>query len=64
MLQKIFDSGYFASSHYAPLSEVFDKSTSPIPSKIHDQLINLFNDFKIKENDAMQISKEILDVAK
>ncbi len=47
LLKKIFHAGLFASSHYPPSSNLFDKdSVFPNAKKLYDNVINLFNDHR------------------
>lgn len=45
ILNSIFQQGLFASSHYASVSDLFAGKPQPVTEKLHEQVINLFNDF-------------------
>jgi len=58
LLEKIFESGLFASSHYKEVNFMFGKSENQYNSNtkiIHSRIVNLFNDFRFSENDAYKI---------
>jgi hypothetical protein len=57
LLKKIFDAGLFASSHYASLSGIFDDERAPEADSLHSKIVNLFNDFRINQRQALFISK-------
>lgn len=57
MLQAIFDSGLFASGHYA-----VQGGDCPIAANLHARIINLFNDFYYTEEQAQKTCDVILEV--
>ncbi len=61
VLKKIFNSGFFASSHYSPLNKSFsnNKSFFPNANKLFSNVINLFNDKYITFEQVVSISKII-----
>ncbi|MGB1206517.1 MAG: hypothetical protein ACPG5B_12770 [Chitinophagales bacterium] len=62
LLQKIFESDLFASSHYRSLSLILGlKKNFPIASQLHSKVINLFNDFYFSEKQAIKISEIIIE---
>lgn len=44
LLKRIFASGLFASSHYANLAGIFGPGEAPVSSRLHESVVNLFND--------------------
>jgi len=61
MLDKIFSSGLFASSHYASLAGIMDDSRAPHAEVLAESVINLFNDHHFRLDQAKQICKIILE---
>lgn len=64
LLDKIFDVGLFASSHYQDISEMYIKQETYFKNRsnanfIHSKIINLFNDFRFSEDDAYKVVKVI-----
>lgn len=57
LLRAIFDAGYFASSHYASLSGIFDNKRAPVAEKMSLRVVNLFNDFRVNPEQACSIAK-------
>ncbi|MGB5793120.1 hypothetical protein [Poseidonibacter sp.] len=59
LLKKIFQHNLFASSHYSSLEYIYkytkEKQNSNA-SKLHNNIINLFNDFRFKENEALELT--------
>lgn len=55
ILQNIFQSGLFASSHYQPANLLFDDNHYPISEKLFTSVINLFNDFYFSEEQATKL---------
>lgn len=45
LLTAIFDQELFASSHYADLCGVFSEGKAPVARRLHERIVNLFNDF-------------------
>lgn len=59
LLEIIFNNQLFASSHYASLEYMYNyipNNKSSTSSKLHNNIINLFNDLRFKENDAIKIT--------
>lgn len=54
LLAALFDSGLFASSHYADLTGIFSEGVSPEAARLHRQVVNLFNDRYFSEDQAEQ----------
>ena len=64
LLDKIFEAGLFASSHYSDITEMYIKQENRLKENsnanlIHSKIINLFNDFRFSEDDAHKIVKVI-----
>lgn len=61
LLGKIFSKKLFASSHYEPLNKTFSNSIDTFynASKLHENIINLFNDIYITTDQAQYISEII-----
>ena len=59
ILNKIFEAGLFASSHYSSVSHLFSNTKSPKAEFIHNKIINLFNDFRFDEQKAQHTCKII-----
>lgn len=59
LLKAIFDGGLFASSHYTSVSRVFGGNEAPVAEATHSRMLNLFNDFRFTERDAMKVCKII-----
>ncbi|MFH1940566.1 MAG: hypothetical protein ABIL68_00580 [bacterium] len=59
LLQKIFDEGLFASSHYASLDGIFSSTRSKSAEIVHESIVNLFNDQYFDEDRAMHMTKII-----
>jgi len=57
LLKTIYSNELFASSHYYPVSLMFNKTLSPNAQKLYDHVINLFNDFRFSPKKAVKISK-------
>jgi len=57
LLKEIFDTGLFASSHYASLSGIFSVESAPEADNLHSKIVNLFNDFRINPHQALHISE-------
>jgi len=64
VLTAIFDAGFFASSHYASMVGIFDPHHAPVAENLHAQVVNLFNDHRVSEQDAMHIADIVNTVAK
>jgi hypothetical protein len=61
LLDQIFSSGLFASSHYASLAGIMDEGKAPQAEALAEDVINLFNDHHFTVNQAEQICKIILE---
>jgi dTDP-4-amino-4,6-dideoxygalactose transaminase len=59
ILNKIFENGLFASSHYKPLSSVFGGEEAPVADRFYKRMINLFNDHRFNEEMAFSMCKII-----
>ena len=55
LLKAIFDGGLFASSHYTSVSRVFGGSEAPVAEETHRRTLNLFNDNRFTEADALKV---------
>lgn len=60
LMKAIFNSGLFASSHYASLSGIFGPGSGNTAKKLYSQIINLFNDFRFNKEKAEKVCKIIL----
>lgn len=60
ILNAIFYEGLFASSHYSSVSPNFLKASTPVADMLHNNVVNLFNDFRMTEESAVKISDIIL----
>jgi hypothetical protein len=60
ILGAIFDSGLFASSHYAPLAGIMADGSAPRAAQLADEVINLFNDEHFDEEKAHKVCDVIL----
>ncbi len=56
LLQRIFEAGHFASDHYYPASRLFSKQRCVNAEALHDEILNLFNDFNMTQDRAMEIA--------
>ena len=61
VLQKIFSSGLFASSHYVSLAGIMDDGHAPHAEALAKNVVNLFNDHHFTAEQAEQICKVILE---
>lgn len=61
MLEIIFSSGLFASSHYASLAGIMDAERAPQAEALAARVINLFNDHHFSAAQAEQVCKVILE---
>jgi len=64
VLEQLFARGYFASSHYPTRSHLFGGERAQNSDLVHKKLINLFNNEKISEEMAFEISNIINQIAK
>ena len=55
ILNKIYESGLFASSHYKSVAKIFGNQPSPVANHFHSHMINLFNDYRFTEDMALQV---------
>jgi hypothetical protein len=60
LLKSIFSSGLFASSHYASLAGIFGPGEAPVARKLHDGIVNLFNDRHISMSQVEKLTALIL----
>jgi hypothetical protein len=61
ILEAIFKSGLFASSHYASLAGILDDGKAPYAEALGESVINLFNDHHFTPDQAEQVCKIILE---
>ncbi|MGB8980429.1 MAG: hypothetical protein WCC12_00990 [Anaerolineales bacterium] len=61
LLERIFSSGLFASSHYASLADIMDHRRAPQAEALAAGVINLFNDHHFTHDQAEQACKIILE---
>ncbi|HLO18694.1 MAG TPA: hypothetical protein VK206_27935 [Anaerolineales bacterium] len=61
VLEKIFSSGLFASSHYASLAGIMNNSYAPQAESLANNVINLFNDHHFTAEQAERVCKIILE---
>jgi hypothetical protein len=61
ILNAIFASGLFASSHYASLAKIMDDGTAPQAEALAERIINLFSDHHFSADQAEQVCKIILE---
>jgi hypothetical protein len=61
ILDKIFSSGLFASSHYASLADIMGDDKAPCAADLAGHVINLFNDHHFTPDQAEQTCKIILE---
>ena len=57
-MEKIFDSGLFASSHYEDIGFMYGyKEGGNISNakRVHSNVVNLFNDFRFSKQDAHKL---------
>lgn len=54
MLDKIFKSDLFASSHYSSVSYIFSDKQAPIADNSHRKMVNLFNDHRFSAEMAIK----------
>lgn len=55
LLKAIFEGGLFASSYYKSVSRVFGGSEAPVAKATHRRMLNLFNDYRFTEADALKV---------
>jgi hypothetical protein len=61
VLDAIFASRLFASSHYASLAGIMDDGKAPAAEALEEGIINLFNDHHFSLDQAEQVCKIILE---
>ena len=61
ILERIFSSGLFASSHYASLANIMAEDKAPCVEDLAASVINLFNDHHFTFEQAEQVCKIILE---
>ncbi|HSB02272.1 MAG TPA: hypothetical protein VLE49_16600 [Anaerolineales bacterium] len=61
ILDRIFSSGLFASSHYASLADIMGDAKAPYADELAKSVINLFNDHHFTPAQAEQACKIILE---
>lgn len=59
ILNKIFEQGLFASHHYYPIGLFFNLQNQSTWNGLYKGVLNLFNDFRITEEEAIRIVKII-----
>lgn len=57
LLQKIFSEGLFASSHFASMDGIFSGGQSPHAERLHETIVNLFNDDHFDQFKARQVTR-------
>ena len=57
LLKTIFENNLFASNHYYPSSKIFKSEKKKITDLLHNNVINLFNDFRYSEDMAEKTAK-------
>ena len=60
VLKAIFEAGLFASSHYASLAGIMAEGSCPQAERLHNSVINLFNDDHFDETRAERVCDVIL----
>ena len=60
VLKAIFESGLFASSHYASLAGIMAKGSCPQAERLHNSVINLFSDHHFDEARVERVCEVIL----
>lgn len=61
VLDAIFSSGFFASSHYASLAGVMQDGKAPEAEALGERIVNLFNDHHFSSDQAEQVCKIIVE---
>ena len=61
ILDRIFSSGLFASSHYASLADIMGDDEAPCAEDLAESVINLFNDHHFTPDQAERVCKIILE---
>jgi hypothetical protein len=56
LLEMIFNAGMFAGDHFRSLGTWFDKREFPVGERLEREVVNLFIDFNIKPDQALQLS--------
>ena len=55
VLACIFEQQLFASSHYASIAHLFSPQSAPVAEQVHNNIVNLFNDFRFSEDMASRL---------
>jgi len=63
VIKKIFDSGFFASSHYASMVGIFRDGSAPEAQRVHNGIVNLFNDQRVSSEQAELIANIVRKVS-
>lgn len=61
ILERIFSSGFFASSHYVSLANIMDEDQAPYAQALAERVVNLFNDDHLAFEQVEQICNIILE---
>lgn len=61
LLEKIFASGHFASSHYASMSGIFDSGYARESENVYSRIVNLFNDHRTTEQQAVEVARIVVE---
>ncbi len=64
VMKLIFDSGLFASSHYASLAGIMSDGSAPAAELLASEVINLFNDQRFTAEMAERVCEIIVKIAK
>ena len=56
LLKNIFSKDLFASSHYYPATLIYNQQFSPNAMRLHEHVVNLFNDFRFTADMALEVS--------
>ena len=59
LLKEIFENNLFASRHYYPANLLFNNQKLKNTNYVFKEVLNLFNDFRFNEKQAIQISEII-----
>ncbi len=59
LLQLIFKNNLFAGTNYPAISKIFSNTAAPEAEFYSKKILNLFNDFRFQETDALKIAKII-----
>ncbi len=61
LLDKIFDAGHFASTHYANMSVNFTQKPEPNASVLAAEVVNLFNDYRFSPQKAREVAALVVE---